>query len=103
MRFFRKKAPNYAEYLEALHKAAPFGNNDDTDLMRDFRRVFLSDPAGRRVLYSILAWGGLYTPETTPTDPNDVNRAEGRRELARHVMFTTFAEVAQPKEIGRNE
>lgn len=99
----RRKVPNYAEYLADLYRSAPFGNNDDSDLMRDFRQVFLSTPRGKRVLYSILAWGGIYAPDVRPTEGGELNRAEGRAELARYVMQTTFADVAEPKEIENDD
>jgi len=103
MWFRRKRVPNYAEHMAELYRSAPFGSEDDSDLMRDFRQVFLSTPQGKRVLYSIVAWGGLYDADLRPTDGEELNRAEGRAELARSVMRATFAEVAEPKEIRSDD
>lgn len=100
----RKRTPNYAEYAVKLYEGARFGSETrDTDVMRDFRDVFLSSEQGKRVFYTIMAQAGLYSPEMTPTDPNELNRAEGRRELAKHIMALTFGEARNPMEIETND
>lgn len=93
--FRRKRPPTYAEHLRALYQ---FASGDEADLMRDFRQVFLSTPQGKRVFYSMLLWSGLYDLEPPTTDPMELNRIQGRKDLAAHIMRVTFAEVAEPKE-----
>ena len=44
------------------------------DRFRDFRKVFYGSPEGKRVLYEILAWAGIYRPETPKVGDIDVNR-----------------------------
>lgn len=96
----KKEAPNYAEFLLALHK---FASEDEADLMRDFRQVFLSTPQGKRVLYSILFWSGIYDVEPPTTDPMELNRIQGRKDLGAHLMRVTFAEFAELKETKRDD
>lgn len=102
--FKTRRVPNYAEYAVSLYEKARFGAaTTDTDVMRDFRDIFLSSEQGKRVFYTIMAQAGLYSPDLTPTDPNELNRAEGRRELAKHIMALTFGEAPNPMEIDQHD
>lgn len=102
--FKRKRIPNYAEYLTDLFQSVSFGSEySDTDQLRDFRQVFMETEQGKRVFYTIMAYAGLYSPDLAPIDPNELQRVEGRRELARHIMALTFKEALPPMEIIQDE
>ena len=100
----RRRRPNYVEYALDLFEQARFGSDtSDTDIRRDFRQVFLGTDQGRRVLYLIVAYTGLYEPAVAPTDPHDLNRAEGRKEVAKHIMALAYGDVVPPKEIHTDD
>lgn len=61
----------------------------ETDRRRDFHRIF-GGPAGRRVLYQILLWGGLYDAEA-PLDGQELQRWAGRRDLATNILTALHA------------
>jgi len=63
------------------------------DSYRDFRRVFLDDEAGQRVLSQILNWTRMFqvTPPRPPIDPYLLAYHEGERHigaLIRHAITT---------------
>ena len=60
----------------------------------DFRRVFMSDPVGQRVLYQIFDWGGLFATTSDEVTGDYLLRVEGRREVAAAIMAALNAEIA---------
>lgn len=60
---------------------------------QDFRRLFLGDECGRRVLYQILYYGGVLAPPFKADDRHDaieLARREGRREMALSVLDLVY-------------
>lgn len=67
------------------------GLRTDMDRYREFRLVFLSTEAGKRVLHDILAWGHIYRSSKRP-DPHDTSFREGERNLALKIMTAIHVE-----------
>ena len=63
------------------------------DRHRDFRRVFLDSEQGKRVLYEVLAWSGMFRPSAQGNyDTNETFFHEGQRDVALKIMFTVSTE-----------
>lgn len=72
------------------------------DRFRDFRRVFYGSPEGKRVLYEILAWAGIYRPETPKRGEIDVNRVFeqiGRKKMGIDIL-TVLSNEPNPEKGG---
>ncbi len=52
---------------------------------RDFRSVFAT-PAGRRVLWSLLDWCGLFRPVAVKGDPYETYHRDGRRDIGLRII-----------------
>ena len=63
---------------------------------RDFRSVFAT-PAGRRVLWSLLDWCGLFRPVAVKGDPYETYHRDGRRDIGLRIIRTLEA-TAPPGE-----
>jgi len=63
---------------------------------RDFRSVFAT-PAGRRVLWSLLDWCGLFRPVAVKGDPYETYHRDGRRDIGLRIVRTLEA-TAPPGE-----
>ncbi len=61
---------------------------------RDFRSVFAT-PAGRRVLWSLLDWCGLFRPVAVKGDPYETYHRDGRRDIGLRILRTLEASVPQ--------
>lgn len=61
------------------------------DRHRDFKRVF-SSAEGRRVLWTILDWCGLYRPVAVKGDPHETYHRDGRRDIALRIIRAMNAE-----------
>lgn len=57
---------------------------------RDFRSVFAT-PAGRRVLWSLLDWCGLFRPVAVKGDPYETYHRDGRRDIGLRIIRTLEA------------
>ncbi|MDJ0944259.1 MAG: hypothetical protein QNJ30_12375 [Kiloniellales bacterium] len=57
---------------------------------RDFRTVFAT-PAGRRVLWSLLDWCGLFRPVAVKGDPYETYHRDGRRDIRLRIIRTLEA------------
>lgn len=99
MKWFKSPTGNpdplaFTERLERTH----FGENyTPVDLYRDLRKVFLSTPEGRRVLYWILDLTGFYKagfdPEKPETlDPNLALINTAKRDLGLFILTTLNAD-----------
>ncbi len=64
---------------------------------RDFRSVF-STPAGRRVLWSLLDWCGLFRPVAVKGDPYETYHRDGRRDIGLRIIRTLEATAPQGEE-----
>ena len=58
------------------------------DRYRDFRAVFTTTDAGKRVLQEILNWGNMFSPSatTSPIDPYLSAMNDGARNLALRIL-----------------
>ncbi|MDJ0933991.1 MAG: hypothetical protein QNI93_01240 [Kiloniellales bacterium] len=61
---------------------------------RDFRSVFAT-PAGRRVLWSLLDWCGLFRPVAVKGDPYETYHRDGRRDIGLRIIRTLEATAPQ--------
>lgn len=70
---------------------------DEVSMVRDFRRLFLSDPAlGKRVMFTMLVWCGEYlAAEEIPTG-EALQRWAGRREIAARIKAAMHADLSTP-------
>ena len=86
--------PDVLAFMEFIRRGRIPEDYDTEERYSDFRKVFMSDPVGQRVLYQIFDWAGLFgtSPENVPD--NLLQRMEGRRELAAAIMAALNAEVA---------
>jgi hypothetical protein len=64
------------------------------DRYRDFRQLFLETEQGRRVLYEILGWGGMFQPSAPRAkfETNETFFHDGERNVALRIMTTMNAE-----------
>lgn len=81
--------PDPEALLRDLARALDIERYGETDRRRDFRRLF-GGQDGRRVLYQILLWGGLYDAEA-PLDSQELQRWAGRRDLATNILTALHA------------
>lgn len=74
--------------------AAARANHDytETDRRRDFRRVFLGDEAGKRVLYEVLAWSHLFASTFVPGDSHATHWREGGRDVGLRILASLMPE-----------
>lgn len=75
------------EFLADLYKAKLGGSYTNLDRYREFREVFLSTEAGRRVLFQVLSWGRIYTNDFDPQPTVHAFQA-GERNLALRIFAT---------------
>lgn len=64
---------------------------------RDFRSVFAT-PAGRRVLWSLLDWCGLFRPVAVKGDPYETYHRDGRRDIGLRIVRTLEAALPQDRD-----
>ncbi len=85
------------EYLEVLATLSVPEEYNEIDRYNDFRKVFLENDQGRRVLKQILGWGNLLRvhPMRSPIDPYMTERLEGQRNLSLKIFAIMLIE---PKE-----
>lgn len=87
--------PDIFEFFEYVRRGQLPDDYTTDHRYADFRKVFMSDPTGQRVLYQIFDWAGLIaTTDPDVTDAERLFRTEGRRELAAAIMAALNAEVA---------
>jgi len=93
MRLFKRTRitlpPDPEAMLRGLASALDIERYGEMDRRRDFRRLF-GGREGRRVLYQILLWGGLYDAEA-PLDGQELQRWAGRRDLATNILTALHA------------
>lgn len=89
-------APDIEAFFDSLLRVQ-VGKDHYTamDRYRDFRRVFGETEAGRRVLWQILDWTGLYRTSAHP-DPHVMYAREGERNLGLRLIETMNAEPVTP-------
>ncbi len=93
---FRRRlaAPDPEAFLAELARAHPGRDYSKADRYADFRGLFLGDERGRRVLYEILSWSGMYRPSvrTGKFDTTEMVFHEGERNIALQLMYAMNAE-----------
>lgn len=95
-RRYRVGTPDPEAFLAELATVHPGKSYKPMDRYRDFRRVFLETEQGRRVLYELLAWCGMFRPRRS-FDTNETFFKEGERNIALKIMTTMNAEpIARP-------
>ena len=103
---FKRRVPSRPDpeaFLADLRASARTERYSDIDRRRDFRQVF-SGAGGKRVLYQIMDWGGMFDPRgEVPTDPDELQRWAGRRDLAADIMVALNAEVTPDEPIKTDE
>ena len=73
MRLFKRRPignPDPIAFMERVGQANFGENYTDTDLYRDFRKVFLGSPEGLRVLNRLFMLTHMAEPHFDPDDPN---------------------------------
>lgn len=83
----RPGSPDPIAFLERLASARVGEDYSDADRYRDFRRLFLETPRGRRVLWQIFEMGNLFAPVAVlPSDPYAAYHRDGARNLALNIL-----------------
>lgn len=79
--------PDPVAFLDRLGRSSVGDDYTDIDRYRDFRRVFLDSPRGRRVLWQLFEMGNLFAPVAVlPADPYEAYHRDGARNLALNIM-----------------
>lgn len=78
------------------------------DRFRDFQEVFYGSDAGKRVLYEIIGWAGLFQPDTSDHGVIDVNRVMervGQRKLLNMILtvLNTEPKLEETKGVVHNK
>ena len=99
----RERDRERADPERLMYELRKFGivDYDERQMKRDFRFVFFQDVQGKRVLYQILYWAGLYS--IGPEDKDALNRREGARELAIRILAALNAELPAPQPMIQQE
>ena len=86
--------PDPEAFIAELAASHPGKGYRPMDKYRDFRRLFLETDQGRRVLYEILGWGGMFRPSSRQGnfETNETFFHEGERNIALKIMTTMHAE-----------
>jgi len=66
-------------------------------LRQDFRRVFLGDAAGKRVLHTILAWSHLYRSSVVDGDAHATHVLEGERSIGLKLLAMLIVESGEAR------
>ena len=93
--------PDPVAFLERLGRSRVGEDYGDIDRYRDFRRVFLDTPRGRRVLWQLVEMCHLFAPiAVLPADPYAAYHRDGARNLALNILAILNAD---PNAIPENE
>jgi len=94
--FRRDLNPDPKGFNQALRRSVDVDRHGPVDVARDFRRVFVRDDdgAGKRVLFMLMTWCGEYGIDT-PSDPNELQRWAGRREIAGKIKAALYADLTE--------
>lgn len=89
-----KGTPDPEVFLAELAASHPGKAYKPMDRYRDFRRVFLGDEQGRRVLYELLSWGHMFRSPAKMSNfgTNETFFHEGESHFAKLIMSTMHAE-----------
>ena len=94
------------QFLDFLPTPEFTENYSADDRYRDFRRIFIDDEAGTRVLHQILAWTKMFrvVRPSTPMDPLLLAYHEGERHIGAMILDTITREpVNKPTQSKRTK
>ena len=89
----KKRVPN----VEAVNRAIVegfVGDYRDDDRYRDFKRVFMATPEGKRVLWEIFRWTGMNDISFIKDSPEATAFNEGQR----NIGLMIYAVLNDPKD-----
>ncbi len=97
-----KQEENYEDVIEKIQDLVHsfYGRGKERtklDRYRDFKLVFDTDE-GKRVLYEIIGWAGLYQPDLPDYGPVDVNRVlekSGKKKIVIDILTVLMNEPKQ--------
>lgn len=86
--------PDPEAFLAELAASHPGKGYRPMDRFRDFKKVFLSDEQGRRVLYEILSFCGMFRSAAPRAgfDPSETMFFCGQQDIAFRLLATMNAE-----------
>ena len=85
--------PGPDSLFDALAAARAGRDYTDEDRRRDFRAVLYGTPAGRRVLFEILAWSHLFASTFVPGDACATHWREGGRDVGLRILAALAPET----------
>jgi hypothetical protein len=56
------------------------------EIAPEFRALFLGSPRGKRVLYEILSWAGMFRPSFVPGDAYATHYRDGERNIGLRLL-----------------
>ena len=94
MIFRRLGDPDPEAFLADLAKSHPGKSYSKMDRYRDFRRLFLDTDEGRRVLYEIFSFCGMFRSAAPAAnfDPYQTMFFNGQQDIAFRLLATMNAE-----------
>ena len=98
---FRRKTPDMPDPLEFHDELIRHNIGDDYthgERYADFTKTFMLDPVGKRVLFQIFEWGGMFTG--APLEDAAMQRYEGGRSLCIAIMTALKAQVSEAEDLG---
>jgi hypothetical protein len=92
--------PDPEAFLAALAASHPGKGYSKVDRYREFRRVFLDSEEGKRVLYEIFSFCGMFRSAAPAAnfDPHQTMFLNGQQDIAFLLLATMNAEPRKPKE-----
>lgn len=88
-------SPDPLAFFERLRRVQFGENYSDAERYRDFRRVFLGTPAGRRCLYQIFEWTHVFHTSVVPGDPYMSHFQDGERAIGLQILSVLNAEPGE--------
>ena len=96
----RRRDPDaFFRDLAAAQLGAGYGA---AERRRDFRSVFAT-PAGRRVLWTLFDWCGLYRPVAVKGDPYETYHRDGRRDIGLRILKALDTEPLERPDSAQSE
>ena len=93
-RRYRVGDPDPEAFIAELAASHPGKSYTKMDRFRDFQRVFLTDDQGRRVLYEVLSFCGMFMSAAPRAkfDPYHTAFLNGQQDIAFRLLATMHAE-----------
>ncbi len=102
--FRRRGTPDPEAFLAELaasHPGKPYSSwPGSIDRYRDFRRLFLETEQGKRVLYEIMGWCGMFRSAAPSAnfDPHKTMFLNGQQDIAFKLLAVMDQEPSEPKQ-----